>query len=320
MARLEKQIGSRLNNFEQVVGKVAEAVNADAKMYTSHDHPFTESIIRVPLPDKYKSPPIPLYDGRSDPDDHLEVYTGHMVLHGYPEEVMCRAFRNHLSDSVRRWFRSLKPNSITSWDDLKNAFLTQFIGVKKYIPPKQNLSREYQGPNESLKDWIARFGEQVTATEGISNEVALMGALSGMKKDIPYSTDLDRRPPHTYQEFLTRAQGFINAKGAKKALKSKVTAPAKEEVGQASGQNNGKKRRGPPQVQAEQRYNPAPSNRGGNASASQGENKRPKPQRYDAYTPLIMGIEDVYHEISHLQVLRRPQPLKSDPARRNQNK
>ncbi|XP_024018371.1 uncharacterized protein LOC112090692 [Morus notabilis] len=33
-----------------------------------------------------------------------------------------------------------------------------------------------------------------------------------------------------------------------------------------------------------------------------------------------MGIEDVYHEISHLQVLRRPLPLKSDPARKNQNK
>ncbi|XP_024018676.1 uncharacterized protein LOC112090792 [Morus notabilis] len=33
-----------------------------------------------------------------------------------------------------------------------------------------------------------------------------------------------------------------------------------------------------------------------------------------------MGIEDVYHKISHLQVLRRPPPLKSDPTRRNQNK
>ncbi|XP_024027557.1 uncharacterized protein LOC112093420 [Morus notabilis] len=33
-----------------------------------------------------------------------------------------------------------------------------------------------------------------------------------------------------------------------------------------------------------------------------------------------MGIEDVYHEISHLQVLRRPPPLKSDPARKNQSK
>ena len=92
----------------------------------------------------------------------------------------------------------------------------------------------YQGPNESLKDWIARFGEQVTATEGISDEVTLMGALSSMKKDIPYSIDLDRRPPHTYQEFLTRAHGFINTEEAKKALKSKAATPVKEEVGQPS--------------------------------------------------------------------------------------
>ncbi|XP_024025271.1 uncharacterized protein LOC112092707 [Morus notabilis] len=320
MAKLEKQIGNRLNNFERVVGKVAEAVNVNAKMYTSHDHPFTENIIRVPLPDKYKPPPIPLYDGRSDPDDHLEVYTGHMVLHGYPEEVMCCAFKHHLSDSARRWFRSLKPNLITSWDDLKNAFLTQFIGVKKYIPPKHNLSRVYQGPNESLKDWIARFGEQVAATERISDEVALMGALSSIKKDITYNTDLNRRPPQTYQEFMARAQGFINAEETKKALKSKVVVPTKEEVGQSSQQSNNKKRQGNPQVQVELRYNPAPNNRDVNASTGQGDTKRAKPQKYDTYTLLTIGIEDVYHEINHLQVLRCPPPLKSDPARRNQNK
>ncbi|XP_024022147.1 uncharacterized protein LOC112091828 [Morus notabilis] len=246
-------------------------------MYTSHDHPFTENIIEVPLLDKYKPPPILLYDGRSDPDDHLEVYMGHMVLHGYPEEVMCRAFRNHLSDSARRWFRSLKPNSITSWDDLKNAFLTQFIGVKKYIPLKQNLSRVYQGPKESLKDWIARFGEHVAATEGISDEVALMGAISSMKKDIPYSTDLDWRPPQTYEEFLVRAQGFINAEAAKNALKSKVVALTKEEARQPSHQNNNKKRRGNPQVQMEQRYNSTPNNKGGNVLARQEDTKRAKP-------------------------------------------
>ena len=88
----------------------------------------------------------------------------------------------------------------------------------------------------------------MAATEGISDEVALMGALSSMKKDIPYSTDLDRRPPQTYQEFLARAQGFINAEEAKRALKSKVVVPTKEEAGQSSNEQNGKKRRGTPQV------------------------------------------------------------------------
>lgn len=83
MAKLERQIGSRLKNFEQVVGNVAKVVNVDAKMYTSHEHPFTKNIIQVPLPEKYKPPPISLYDGRNDPNDHIEVYIGHVTTpHG----------------------------------------------------------------------------------------------------------------------------------------------------------------------------------------------------------------------------------------------
>lgn len=62
-----------------------------------------------------------------------------------------------------------------------------------------------------------RFEEQVVVTEGIIDELALMiGDLASMRKDILYSTDLDRRPPKTYQEFLTTLQGFINAEGAKR--------------------------------------------------------------------------------------------------------
>lgn len=129
-----------------------------------------------------------------------------------------------------------------------------------------------------------------------------MGVLASMKKDISYSTYLDQRLPQTYQEFLTRAHGFINVEKAKKALKSKVVAPTKEEAGQPSNQNNDKKRRGNSQVQVEQKHNPAPTthNRGNNAPTNPGDAKGFKPQRYDTYTPLTKDIEDVIHEISHL--------------------
>lgn len=71
----------------------------------------------------------------------------------------------------------------------------------------------------------------MTTTKGISDEVALMEALSSMKKDIPYNKDLDRRPPQTYQEFQMSTHEFINVKEARKALKNKVVVPTKEEVG-----------------------------------------------------------------------------------------
>ena len=66
----------------------------------------------------------------------------------------------------------------------------QFIGVKKYIPSKQNITMVYQRPTESLKEWLARFREVVTATMDMTDREALMGALSSMKKNSPSNMTL----------------------------------------------------------------------------------------------------------------------------------
>ncbi|GMN53775.1 hypothetical protein TIFTF001_022916 [Ficus carica] len=33
-------------------------------------HPFTVEVMTIPIPDKFKLPTMPLYDGMTDPDDH----------------------------------------------------------------------------------------------------------------------------------------------------------------------------------------------------------------------------------------------------------
>ncbi|XP_024023725.1 uncharacterized protein LOC112092265 [Morus notabilis] len=245
MASLEQKLTGDVASLKKNIGRVAEVVNVDITPSRTHDHPFTEEIMAPPLPDKYRSPSIPPYDGRRDPDDHLEMYKGHMLLHDYAEEIICRAFRNHLTDSARRWFRTLRPNSISSWDELKESFSLQFIGVKEYVPLKQNLTMIYQKPNESLKEWLARYGEAVAATMDITNREALMGVLSSMKKIIPFKRELNRKPPSSNREFLARAQGYINAEEADandpehRTNKNKGT-----EQGSTPAKQDGKKRRG----------------------------------------------------------------------------
>ncbi|XP_024026074.1 uncharacterized protein LOC112092959 [Morus notabilis] len=272
-----------------------------------------------PLLDKYRSPSIPSYDGRGDPDDHLEMYTGHMLLHGYAEEIMCRAFRNHLTDSARRWFRMLRPNSISSWDELKETFSLQFIGVKKYVSPKQNLTTIYQKLNESLREWLARYGETVAATMDITDREPLTGALSSMKKITPFKRELNRKSLTNYREFLVRVQGYINVEEADtndpehRTNKNKGT-----EQGSAPTKQDGKKRRG-----------------GGNrdkqpaATTSAPEAKKPRQedtrrprlfQKYDSYHELTVAVEEVFNQVSRGNLLRRPEAMKSDPSRRNQKK
>ncbi|GMN36090.1 hypothetical protein TIFTF001_005754 [Ficus carica] len=147
-----------------------------------------------------------------------DTYIGHMVLHGYSEEIMYRAFRNTLFGAARRCVIKLQPNSITSWEDLKRAFSNQFLGVKSI---------------------------EVVAIEEISDKEALMGAMSSMRHDIPFRDDLNQKPTKMYQEFLERAQGFINAKEAKSlAHKSKIVVlKTTSKADQLNGKQNGKNKR-----------------------------------------------------------------------------
>ncbi|XP_024018771.1 uncharacterized protein LOC112090818 [Morus notabilis] len=198
-----------------------------------------------PLPDKYRSPSIPLYVGRGDPDDHLEMYIGHMLLHGY--------------------------------------------------------------------------GEAVAATMDITDREALMGALSSMKKITPFKRELNRKPPSSYKEFLARAQGYINAEEADandpehRSNKNKGT-----EQGSTPAKQDGKKHRG---EGSGDKQPAATSNAPEAKKPRQEENcKPPLFQRYDFYHELTVGVEEVFNQVGRENLLRRPEPMRTDPSRRNQKK
>ena len=56
------------------------------------DPPFSARVMNEPIPMRFKMPQTKLYDGTSDPLDHLESFKALMLLHGTNDGVMCRAF------------------------------------------------------------------------------------------------------------------------------------------------------------------------------------------------------------------------------------
>ncbi|EXB29434.1 hypothetical protein L484_022105 [Morus notabilis] len=53
----------------------------------------------------------------------------------------------------------------------------------------------------------------------------------------------------------------------------------------------------------------------------QDESRKPRPfQRYDFYHELTIGVEEVFNQVRRGNLLSRPEPMRSDPSRRNQNK
>ncbi|GJQ95193.1 RNA-directed DNA polymerase, eukaryota, reverse transcriptase zinc-binding domain protein [Tanacetum coccineum] len=86
--------------------------------------PFTRRIIEFSGPEYSMPTNIALYNGSTDPADHLNRFVGAANSGEWPMPVWCRMFQQTLDGSARGWFESLPPNSI---DECKVGVETGFI-------------------------------------------------------------------------------------------------------------------------------------------------------------------------------------------------
>ena len=86
-----------------------------------------EDVMEKPLVRKFNMPQITPYLGKNDPYDHVQNYESLMMLHGWDDEIICKAFLLTLVGHVRAWFNSLLEASISSFGQLKVKFIKVFI-------------------------------------------------------------------------------------------------------------------------------------------------------------------------------------------------
>ena len=72
-----------------------------------------------------------MYDGKTDPVEHLNHYQRAMALYSHNNAQMCQAFSNTLIDTALSWFNKLLPRLVTSFADLGVKFINQFLTSKK---------------------------------------------------------------------------------------------------------------------------------------------------------------------------------------------
>ncbi|GFY98627.1 hypothetical protein Acr_13g0000280 [Actinidia rufa] len=66
------------------------------------DPPFTKRVLRARISSKFKLPTqLGIYEGKTDPMDHLDSYKSLMSLQGCSDEIMCKAFSATLKGPAR---------------------------------------------------------------------------------------------------------------------------------------------------------------------------------------------------------------------------
>ncbi|GFZ00938.1 hypothetical protein Acr_14g0005730 [Actinidia rufa] len=152
----DKSTSQKIRDLDARLDAINTGTNAPVTvdaLVRQTDPPFTKRVLGARISSKFKLPTqLGVYEGRTDPMDHLDSYKSLMSLQGCSDEVMCRAFSATLKGPAR--------------NRQKNA---------------SHLFTVHQKETESLKDFVKRFNQAILEVEDPSDKVIIMAMMEGLR-------------------------------------------------------------------------------------------------------------------------------------------
>ena len=95
------------------------------------------------------------------PLDHIETLedfvSGIKEHEGTKDYILCKLFRYSLSGNAVNWLKLLSPGSLTTWNEVKSVFLTEFVDHTKGEEMMNRIWTFSQGPTEAFRNSWDRF-------------------------------------------------------------------------------------------------------------------------------------------------------------------
>ncbi|GJR02453.1 reverse transcriptase domain-containing protein [Tanacetum coccineum] len=123
--------------------------------------PFTRRIIEFSASSHRMPTNLKVYDGFTDPDDHITCFVGAANQGEWEMPVWCRMFQQTLDGPARGWFDRMSNGCIDNWSDLREKFMERFALRRKCIKDPTEVSKIIRGANETLPDFKERWTEEM---------------------------------------------------------------------------------------------------------------------------------------------------------------
>ncbi|GFY93182.1 hypothetical protein Acr_08g0015780 [Actinidia rufa] len=170
----DKSTSQKIRDLDARLDAINTGTNAPVTVDTlvrQTDPPFTERVLVARISSKFKLPTqLGIYEGKTDPMDHLDSYKSLMSLQGCSDEIMCKAFSATLKGPARSWFRKLSPGTIDSFGELSRLFVANFMSCRNRQKNASHLFTVHQKETESLKDFVKRFNQAILEVEDPSDK------------------------------------------------------------------------------------------------------------------------------------------------------
>ena len=122
------------------------------------DSPFDDFIALIEMPRKFSFPNMKMYDGTTDPTDHIASYKQRMFTAAIPweqrEVCMCKSFGSSLQGPALQWHTKLANNSIPLSPSSRTPSWCS-------LPVAKSLRNSQATSTASNKDVLSRNREKV---------------------------------------------------------------------------------------------------------------------------------------------------------------
>nr|GEW88703.1 reverse transcriptase domain-containing protein [Tanacetum cinerariifolium] len=142
--------------------------------------PFTHQIRYFDFPKTRMPSHIKKYYESKDPEDHLKIFQAAAKTERWAMQTWCQMFNSTLTENARVWFDDLSKESIDSYDDLKEAFLENYLQQKKCIKDPVDIHNIKQRDGESTKEFVRRYKLECRDVKGDPKCMKIFGFMHGI--------------------------------------------------------------------------------------------------------------------------------------------
>ena len=170
--------------------------------------PFCSHIIHYDPPRGFLVPKFSAYDGSNDPFDHIMHYRQLMTLNIGNDALLCKVFPASLQGQALSWFHQLPPNSVDNFKDLSKAFVGQYLCSARHKQNISTLQNIKMQENESLREFVKRFGQAVLQVKAYSMDAVLQIFKWSICPGTPFFESLVKKPPTTMDDLFRRTSKY----------------------------------------------------------------------------------------------------------------
>ncbi|GAU41187.1 hypothetical protein TSUD_89830 [Trifolium subterraneum] len=199
--------------------------------------PLRQSLWDFKVPDNFKSPHLPTFDGKTDPVEHLMTVGTQTAIIGAPEHLRCKLLSGTLKDAALRWYMNLPNNSIESYADFHKKFIHQFSGTKHVKVTATSLFTIRLNYAETLREYLTRFSEATITVSNPNQEMFVATFHNGLKAG-HFNESLAQKPTTSMQEVIKRASCYIKGEESNAEKRSRDAKEKDSRNNNSKGQNS----------------------------------------------------------------------------------